>query len=110
MNALIERIKSEGILNDILQTIPVKRPLTGVGKVSPLDQQYAKAHLADSKRLEAKTSSSLAAKIAGKTSMTYHIEPNKRYLSVRLVSIRALVDFLTPKDDEFIYCSISFLK
>lgn len=42
--------------------------------------------------------------------MNYHIEPNKRYLSVRLVSIRALVDFLSPKDDEFIYCSISFLK
>jgi len=39
-NTLIEKIKSEGILNDILQTIPVqaKRPATGVGSGTPYEQ------------------------------------------------------------------------
>ncbi len=38
-NTLIEKIKSEGILNDILQTIPVqtKRAHTGVG-ITPLEK------------------------------------------------------------------------
>jgi hypothetical protein len=64
----------------------------------------------EAKRLEAKAATSLAAKISGRPAPAYHIEPNKRYLSIRVVSIRALVDFLAPKEDEFIYCSLSFLK
>ncbi len=44
-NTLIEKIKSEGILNDILQTIPVqtKRAQTGVG-ITPLEKQNHVSH------------------------------------------------------------------
>ncbi len=108
----MDKLRSDGILNDILQTIPVqtKRPLTGVGNGTPLEQQSVKSHLNESKRLEAKSATSLAAKLAGRAQPAYHIEPNRRYLSIRLVSVRAMVDFINPKEDEFIYCSISFLK
>ncbi len=68
------------------------------------------SHQAEAKRMEAKTSTSLAAKMQGRTQPAFHLEPNRRYLSIRLVSVRALVDFITPKEDEFIYCSISFLR
>ena len=41
-----EWLLNQGILNDILQTIPVqtKRPLTGVGSTS-LEQQNVKSHV-----------------------------------------------------------------
>ena len=38
------------------------------------------------------------------------MEPNKRYLAIRLVSLKALVDFVSPAEDEHIYATVSFLK
>ena len=39
-----------------------------------------------------------------------NLDPNKRYLAVRLVSLKSLVDFVNARDDEYVYVTISFLK
>lgn len=38
------------------------------------------------------------------------IDPNKRYMSCRIVNGKAFVDFINPRDDEFLQISVSFLK
>jgi centrosomal protein CEP76 len=38
------------------------------------------------------------------------LDPNKRYLSCNIVSGRAFVDFVNPRDDEYISIAVSFLK
>ena len=38
------------------------------------------------------------------------LDPNKRYLSFNLMQARAFVDFVNPRDDEFISIAVSFLK
>jgi hypothetical protein len=38
------------------------------------------------------------------------LDPNKRYLSCNIVSGRAFVDFVNPRDDEYISMAVSFLK
>lgn len=38
------------------------------------------------------------------------LDPNKRYLSCNISSGRAFVDFVNPRDDEFISIAVSFLK
>ncbi len=107
-NTLIEKIKKEGILNDIIQTLPVAAK-RGPGQ-TPAEALTSKIHVQEQARLESKTPSSLAAKLHGRTVPSYTLEPNRRYLSVRLVHLRALVDFVNPRDDEFIYATVSFLK
>lgn len=44
--------------------------------------------------------------------MTNHenMDPNKRFLSCRVVQGKAFVDFVSAKDDEFISITVSFLK
>lgn len=51
-------------------------------------------------------------KTTGKKSFknTKALDPNKRYLSCNLASGRALVDFINPRDDEYISIAVSFLK
>jgi len=39
-----------------------------------------------------------------------NLDPNKRYLSCNLVCARAFVDFVNPRDDEYISVAFSFLK
>mmetsp|Transcript_28845 Transcript_28845/g.21483 ORF Transcript_28845/g.21483 Transcript_28845/m.21483 type:complete len:196 (-) Transcript_28845:1115-1702(-) len=39
-----------------------------------------------------------------------HLDPNKRYLSVKIVALKAMVDFINPRDDEYLTVTISFLK
>ena len=49
----------------------------------------------------------------GRIAPVYNIEPNRRYLSCRLVSIKALVDFINPTTatpDEYVFATVSFLK
>jgi centrosomal protein CEP76 len=38
------------------------------------------------------------------------LDPNKRYLSCNIVSGRAFVDFVNPREDEYISMAVSFLK
>jgi hypothetical protein len=111
-NTLIEKIKKEGILNDIISTLPIatKRPTSAAMGQTPAEALTAKVHVQEQVRLESKTPSSLAAKMHGRTTPSYTLEPNKRYLSIRMVHLRALVDYVNPREDEFIYVTISFLK
>ena len=51
----------------------------------------------------------MAAKLSG-SDRQFTIEPNRRYLSVRLVHLKAFVDYVSPKEDEFIYATVSFLR
>ena len=112
--ALIEKIKREGILNDIIQGLPIAPKRYGLSSAgpgqTPAESITVKTHIQEQKRLESKTPSSLAAKLHDRTLPNYLLEPNRRYLSVRLVQLRALVDFLNPRDDEYIYATVSFLK
>ena len=38
------------------------------------------------------------------------LDPNKRYLCCNIVGGRALVDFVNPRDDEYVSVAVSFLK
>ena len=38
------------------------------------------------------------------------LDPNKRYLSCNIVCGRAFVDFVNPRDDEYVSMAVSFLK
>ena len=109
-NTLIEKIKKEGILNDIISTLPIATKKPAAMGQTPAEALTAKVHVKEQARLETKTPSSLAAKMHGRTAPAYTLEPNKRYLSIRMVHLRALVDYVNPRDDEFIYATISFLK
>ena len=66
-NAIIQKIKEEGILNDILQQLPVKKS-TGVIEPSTKVQAF-----------EARKT--LTSKLFNKE----NLDPNRRYLAVRLV-------------------------
>ncbi len=39
-----------------------------------------------------------------------NFDPNRKYLSVKLVHCRAFVDFINAKEDDYIYMSLSFLR
>lgn len=39
-----------------------------------------------------------------------NLDPNKRYLSVRILSLKAMVDFVNARDDEYLTVTFSFLK
>ena len=108
-NQILEKIKSEGILTDIIKSLPIQMQKTGNASATPVDIQAQKQHQQEAKRLDAKTPSSLQAKLAHSTRQ-YNLEPNKRYLAVRLVHLKALVDFVNPREDEYIYATVSFLK
>ena len=38
------------------------------------------------------------------------LDPSKRYLCCNIVGGRALVDFVNPRDDEYVSVAVSFLK
>lgn len=69
-----------------------------------------KTHQQEQRRLEGKTPSSLAAKLHSAGGQEVVFDPNRRYLHCRLVHLKALVDFISPKEDEFVYATLSFLK
>lgn len=99
-NQIIEKLKQEGVLNDILQSIPIKRNPPNINQSDSL----SKSSVDQFKHKGRHLSFSRAA--------TQHenLDPNKRYLSCRLVQGKAFVDFINPRDDEFLSVSISFLK
>ena len=54
------------------------------------------------------TSQNVSKKLKG--SGLKSLDPNKRYLSCNIVGGGAFVDFVNPRDDEYISVAISFLK
>lgn len=61
--------------------------------------------------MEAKVPSNLAAKLSGsERAAQFSLLPGRRYLSCRLVGLRALVEYVNPHEDDFIFATLSFLK
>ena len=101
-NRIIEKLKQEGVLNDILQTIPTQSRKGAHGASVSLSQSdgVAKngaglATIAPSKR---------------KAMVRDNLDPNKRYLSCQVIKGSAFVDFVNVRQDEHIQISVSFLK
>ena len=101
-NQIIEKLKSEGILGDIISTMPSIQKGVAVTKSSSVMAPGG---------FDQSQSDSLG-KGASKKSFknTKALDPNKRYLCCNLVSGRALVDFVNPRDDEYVSVAVSFLK
>lgn len=91
-----------------MKSLPIPSQRTGAN-ATPVDLYASRQHNSEQKRLETKTTHSLQAKLAH-SSRSYTLEPGKRYLSCRLVHLKAFVDFVNPKEDEFVYATLSFLK
>ena len=99
-NQIIEKLKTEGILGDIISTMPSKKQTGGMKGSADLSGSdsfggNARASQATTK----KNYKNLKA-----------LDPNKRHLCCNLVEARAFVDFVNPRDDEHISIAISFLK
>jgi hypothetical protein len=93
-NAIIERLKNEGILSEILQQLPAKQLTV---------DQSAKQQAFESRSKDK----------AGSSAKLFHrdnLDPKKRYLAVKVVQTKAFVDFINARDDEFLSISVSFLK
>ena len=67
--AIIEKVKSEGILSDILQSIPVskKQQVASGASMTAAEQQVVRTHTQEAKRMEGKMATSLTARIHGTT-------------------------------------------
>ena len=103
-NQIIDKLKSEGILADIISTMPsVKKGMTvtqnnkaGNGIDVSASDSYGNQKPGTRQKSSFKTAKGL--------------DPNKRYLSCNISSGRAFVDFVNPRDDEYISIAVSFLK
>jgi centrosomal protein CEP76 len=101
-NQILEKLKSEGILGDIISTMPsVKKGMTvSQNKAGPAIDESGSGSLGGSRPARGRSSFKNAK----------GIDPNKRYLSCNIASGRAFVDFVNPRDDEYISIAVSFLK
>ena len=105
---LIEKLKNEGILDDIVNSLPMKGSSAKAGV--PID-------VSGSDSLGQQRDNSLGRNSIGgrrRTSLVKdglnRLEKDKRYLSVNVVHGVAFVDFVNPRDDEEISIAVSFLK
>ena len=57
------------------------------------------------KKLQAKTSGGGTVKLFNNE----NLDPNRRYLSVKVVHLKAFIDFMNAKDDEYVFVTVSFL-
>jgi centrosomal protein CEP76 len=99
---IIEQLKSQGILDDIIKTMPITQKAQTV-------QMQAKGFQPD---VSASDSFGKGQAVGSrKKQLMKQFDPsNKRYLSCRVVSARAFVDFINPREGETISIAVSFLK
>lgn len=90
-NQIIEKLKSEGILNDILQGIPHNKK-SGINQSSSISD------------LHSKTTSGLHTVTPGKRKIMSKegLDPNKRYLNLHVIKGSAFLDFVNVRQDEHI--------
>lgn len=92
-NQIIEKLKQEGILGDILQSIPHSKK-----------QASASSSTNDSTKLP-------PAMLPGKRKTHKEpLDPNRRYLSCNVIKGAAFVDFVNVRQDEQLQIAVSFLK
>ena len=101
-NAVIERLKSEGVLSEIIQNLPTTSKKGGMGasasgslSMSESASKGGVTHMPASRR---------------RAMQNADIDPNKRYLSCTIVRGSAFVDFVNHSPDESLSISVSFLK
>ena len=88
-NHILQKLKTEGILSSILKTIPKKKFTSGV----------------------ATGGGTTFTKTAGREVAEHEeVDPKKRYLSVQVQKGAAFVDFINPREDEWLLVTVSFLK
>lgn len=92
-NQIIEKLKSEGILSEILQSIPHSR------------KAAVSSSMSDS---QPKTTTQYA---PGKRKITKEgLDPNKRYISCNVIKGSAFVDFVNVRQDEHLQIAVSFFE
>ena len=92
-NQIIEKLKSEGVFNEILNQIPTTKSSKAGVQIN--ENKMTIPTVAPSKRKAMERSG---------------LDPNKRYLSCTVVRGNAFVDFVNVRPDEDISVSVSFLK
>lgn len=85
---IIEKLRSEGMLNEIIASLPVNKK-----------SSVQKAQI-----------SQVIATKRPKEIIDQGLDPNKRYLSCSVVKGSAFVDFVNVRTDESVSIAISFLK
>lgn len=85
---IIEKLKSEGMLNEIIASLPINKK-TAVQKAQ---------------------GGQVTATKRPKEVFDQVLDPNKRYLSCTVVKGSAFVDFVNVRTDESVSIAISFLK
>ena len=93
-NQVIEKLKSEGVFNEILNQIPTAKGKAAVQMQSTTNKSKIPAYTPSQR----------------KTLERSNLDPNKRYLSCTVVKGNAFVDFVNGRADEDISISVSFLK
>ena len=100
-NLIIEKLKSEGVLNEILNQIPSRR--------KPMN-----AAAAGATNVSASESGSnklpLVAPSQRRMMQAQDLDPNKRYMSCTVLRGNAFVDFVNVRPDEQMSVTVSFLK
>ena len=93
---VIEKLKSEGVLTNIINDLPINKQQS---KVAKLNQEMAALGTQQTK----------PRKVA-RTDHLDELDPNKRYMSCTVVRGSAFVDFVNERSDESISVAVSFLK
>lgn len=108
-NQVIEKLKSEGILGDIISTLPIKSKAQAMNG-NPFLTNKTGIDVSASDSMQGSRSQPGAATKKQFKGGVRVLDPNKRYLSCNIVSGRAFVDFVNPRDDEYVSIAVSFLK
>lgn len=79
--------------------MPVKKQLNAQ------QEQSAKVQAYEVKKLQSKTSGGGTVKLFNNE----NLDPSRRYMSLKIVHLKAFIDFMNAKDDEYVFVTVSFL-
>ena len=100
-NQIIEKLRSEGVLNDIINSIPVQKKSQGA---------TAAGGLTSSASISGSGNLPQVAPSKRKAMLRADLDPNKRYMSCSVIKGSAFADFVNTRPDEHISVTVSFLK
>lgn len=88
-NAVLQKLKSDGVLSHILGELQKKRTGRGKSIIGGYEVSRAGGHIIENREL---------------------LDPTKRYLVAKVMRGSAFTDFIEPRNDEYLSLSISFLN
>lgn len=100
---IIEKMKSEGVLGHMLDNIQIPNKRS-TNQSNPFATRGADVSQSDSFPGGGRTSQ------PSRASRLKQFDPNKRHIQCQIVNGRAFVDFVNPRDDEYVSLSISFMR